>query len=70
MSAVVHYDTYDNTKLGTGIAEYDQDLAAYYRKRGMKTPDHAWTLPLSEKFSTDKRKRLKLELNEMGFELE
>lgn len=70
MSAVVQYDTYDNTKLGAGIAEYDLDLARYYGRRGIKTTEQAWTQPIAEKFSTDRRKRLRQELNELGFELE
>lgn len=67
---VVHYEFYDPKQREQAVAEYDQDLAQYYRTRGMETPDAAWTFPIADKFSTDKRKKLKQELQELGFPLE
>lgn len=69
-SGVVHYDTYDAKNREQAVAEYDQDLAKYYRSRGAETPDAAWTGPIADKFSDDKRKKLKQQLNELGFPLE
>lgn len=69
-SAAAHYDTYDASRLGAGIAEYDGELARYYGRRGMATPEQAWTKPIAEKFSTDRRLRLRQELNKLGFALE
>jgi hypothetical protein len=66
----VHYDTYDAKSREQAVAEYDEDLAKYYRARGMETPDAAWTFPIADKFSVDRRKKLKQELNELGFPLE
>lgn len=70
LSGVVHHDVYDPTARAQAIADYDKDLARYYRSRGVETPDAAWSQVLAEKFSTDKRKRLRQELNELGFPLE
>lgn len=69
-SGVVHYEFYDARQREQAVAEYDQDLAGYYRTRGVETPDAAWTYPIADKFSTDKRRKLKQELQELGFPLE
>ncbi len=70
LSGVVHHDFYDPKARAQAIADYDKDLAQYYRARGTQTPDAAWSQVLAEKFSTDKRKKLRQELIELGFPLE
>jgi nitroreductase len=70
LSGVVHHDFYDPKARAQAIADYDKDLAKYYRARGTDTPDAAWSQVLAEKFSTDKRKKLRQELIELGFPLE
>ena len=70
LSGVVHRDVYDPKAREQAIKNYDKELAKYYRERGAETPDAAWSQVLADKFSTDKRKKLKQELIEMGFPLE
>lgn len=70
LSGVVHHDVYDPGARDQAIRDYDKELAKYYRERGTQTPDAAWSQVLAEKFSTDKRKKLREELIQMGFPLE
>jgi nitroreductase len=70
LAGVVHHDEYDPKLREQAIRDYDVELAAYYRSRGQETPDAAWSQVLAEKFSTDKRKKLKQELIALGFPLE
>ena len=69
-SGVVHYDAYDPKLRAQTIKDYDKELAAYYRRRGVETPDAAWSKILSEKRAKDNRKKLKAELMTLGFPLE
>ena len=70
LSGVVHHNVYDPKMRDQAIKDYDKELAKYYRDRGTNTPDAAWSQVLAEKFSTDKRKKLRQELIQMGFPLE
>jgi hypothetical protein len=67
---VLHHEIYDPKAHDQAIKEYDRDLAAYYRKRGVETPDAAWSQVMGEKYSKPMRVKLQQELNSLGFPLD
>lgn len=69
-SGVVHVDAYDPKLRAKTINDYDKELADYYRRRGVESPDAAWSKVLSDKMAKDSRKKLKQELISLGFPLE
>jgi nitroreductase len=70
LTAVLHHDIYDPKDCAQAIIDYDRDLAAYYRNRGVETSDAAWSKVMSEKYSKPMRANLKQELNSLGFPFE
>ena len=70
VEGVLHHEAYDPKARAQTVTDYDKDLAAYYRKRGMETPDAAWSQVMTEKYSQRKRVKLKEELRSLGFPLE
>ena len=69
-AAVVHHDIYDPKAHAQCVIDYDKELAAYYRRRGLETPDAAWSQVMVEKYGTAKRTKLKDQLIALGFPLE
>lgn len=70
LRTVLHHETYDPKARAEAIAQYDRELAEYYHRRGMETPDAAWTQVMTEKYAERKRVKLKEELRSLGFPLE
>lgn len=67
---VVHRDTYNANASAQAIAQYDRDLAGYYRQKGVTTPDAAWTRVLAERLARDVRRGLRGQLRQLGFPME
>jgi nitroreductase len=70
LASVLHHDAYNPQAHHEAIVDYDRELAAYYRKRGVETPDAAWSLVMSQKYQAPKRTKLREELRQLGFPLE
>jgi nitroreductase len=69
-SGVVHHDAYDARGREAAIDQYDRELAAYYRARGVDTPDRAWSQVIAGRLGRDPRKNLRAQLCALGFPLE
>lgn len=67
LGAVLHHETYSKAAHDQAIKDYDAELAAYYRKRGVETIDTAWSEVMSQKFATPSRTKLREELALLGF---
>lgn len=70
MDAVVHHEFYSDAAREQAIADYNRVLGQYYVERGLKGPAAAWTQPIAEKFGGPRRKNLRENLKELGFDLE
>ncbi len=67
LGAVLHHEMYSKAAHDEAIKDYDSDLAAYYRKRGVETIDTAWSEVMSQKFAAPSRTKLREELALLGF---
>ncbi len=67
VSAVLHTDAYDAKAHAEAIVAYDRDLAAYYRLRGVDTPDAAWSQVMSQRYTAATRPNLREDLTALGF---
>jgi FMN reductase (NADPH) len=69
-SAVLHTDAYDAKAHADAIIAYDRDLAAYYRLRGVDTPDAAWSQVMNQRYTAATRPNLRKDLTALGFPME
>ncbi len=69
---MVHLDRYgnrpDGRDLEAAIGDYDSDLAAHYRGRGLDAQDAAWSGDIDKKFHNKLRDGLRDQLRELGFD--
>ncbi|MCU0498388.1 MAG: NADPH-dependent oxidoreductase [Anaerolineae bacterium] len=67
--SVIHFEHYLPVDHAT-LTDYDQQLAAHYRKEGRKTSDAAWTEVIAQKFGKFNREHLRGFLEDWGYVLD
>lgn len=70
MKSVVHREFYDPDQRAAALADYDRELADYYRALGRPSPDAAWTKVIADNLAVPLRKNLRQELKTLGFDFE
>lgn len=70
VSAVLHHDVYDPAGHARAIENYNRDLAAYYKRRGIETSDAAWSEGIAQRYKKPMRTKLREELRQLGFPME
>ncbi len=65
---VIHYEQYDDSDPREKMAEYNNTLADYYGAQHRNQHEAAWTAPMANKLSEQRRKHLRKTLEGMGFE--
>lgn len=69
VEAVLHTDVYDDSKAETQVAEFDEQMRAYYQQRTGGTKDSSWSEELSSMFSKKLRPHMKDFLASKGFQM-
>jgi len=67
---IIHNEVYDASNAKKLVQDYDQELAAHYKKMGTNQAEKAWSEPVSKKLSSARRPDLKKDLELLGFVLD
>jgi FMN reductase (NADPH) len=67
MQAVYHENSYSTQSFAQAIADYDQIMREYYKKRAGGQRDTTWSQEMGEKFKQAARKHMREYLEEQGF---
>jgi FMN reductase (NADPH) len=70
LEAVLHENTYDETKYKAIINQYDQTISDYYKKRLTNNKDNDWSDTMSAFLSERRREHMKSFLADKGFYFE
>lgn len=68
--AVLHWEEYDGVASERRVAEYDEIMSEYLRKRTGGVKDTPWSRLMAEKLTTPSRLHMKEFLQQRGFKLE
>lgn len=68
--AVLHWEEYDGAENERQVAEYDEIMSEYLRKRTGGTKDTPWSRLMAEKLTTPSRLHMKEFLQQHGFKLD
>lgn len=68
--AVLHWEEYDRAESERQVAEYDEIMSEYLRKRTGGAKDTPWSRLMAEKLTTPSRLHMKEFLQQRGFKLD